>query len=68
MDKKVAKRTAMQENFIRTRKDIQPPGNGGQERPRYINIFVLPKLTLPDDKLLVVEVYEKGVPVTSRSA
>ena len=23
-------------------------------------IFVLPKLTLPDDKLLVVEVYEKG--------
>ena len=24
------------------------------------NIFVLPKLTLPDDKLLVVEVYEKG--------
>ena len=24
------------------------------------NIFVLPKLTLPDDKLLVVEIYEKG--------
>ena len=33
--------------------------NGGS-RHTVRGIFVLPKLTLPDDKLLVVEVYEKG--------
>ena len=59
IDKKVAKRTAMQENFIepvRTYNRLVTVDGKATVR----GIFVLPKLTLPDDKLLVVEVYEKG--------
>ena len=59
VDKKVAKRTAMQENFIepvRTYNRLITVDGKATVR----GIFVLPKLTLPDDKLLVVEVYEKG--------
>lgn len=59
VDKKVAKRTAMQENFIepvRTYNRLITVDGKATVR----NIFVLPKLTLPDDKLLVVEIYEKG--------
>lgn len=59
VDKKVAKRTAMQENFIepvRTYNRLTTVDGKATVR----GIFVLPKLTLPDDKLLVVEVYEKG--------
>lgn len=59
VDKKVAKRTAMQENFIepvRTYNRLVTVDGKATVR----GIFVLPKLTLPDDKLLVVEVYEKG--------
>lgn len=59
IDKKVAKRTAMQENFIepvRTYNRLVTVDGKATVR----NVFVLPKLTLPDDKLLVVEIYEKG--------
>ena len=59
VDKKVAKRTAMQENFIepvRTYNRLITVDGKATVR----GIFVLPKLTLPDDKLLVVEVYETG--------
>ena len=59
IDKKVAKRTAMQENFIepvRTYNRLTTVDGKATVR----NVFVLPKLTLPDDKLLVVEIYEKG--------
>lgn len=58
VDKKVAKRTAMQENIIepvRTYNRLTTVDGKATVR----NIFVLPKLTLPDDKLLVVEIYEK---------
>ena len=59
VDKKVARRTAMQENIIepvRTYNRLTTVDGKATVR----NIFVLPKLTLPDDKLLVVEIYEKG--------
>ena len=59
VDKKVARRTAMQENIIepvRTYNRLITVDGKATVR----NIFVLPKLTLPDDKLLVVEIYEKG--------
>ena len=59
IDKKVAKRTAMQENFIepvRTYNRLITVDGKATVR----NVLVLPKLTLPDDKLLVVEIYEKG--------
>lgn len=59
VDKKVAKRTAMQENSIepvRTFNHLVTVDGKATVR----NVFVLPKLTLPDDKVLVVEFYEKG--------
>ena len=59
VDKKVTRRTAMQENIIepvRTYNRLTTVDGKATVR----NIFVLPKLTLPDDKLLVVEIYEKG--------
>lgn len=63
----MTRRTAMQENIIepvRTYNRLTTVDGKATVR----NIFVLPKLTLPDDKLLVVEIYERVVPVTSRSA
>lgn len=59
VDKKVVRRTAMQENIIEpVRTYNRLTTVDGKVTVR--NIFVLPKLTLPDDKLLVVEIYEKG--------
>lgn len=58
VDKKIVKRTAMQEQVIcplrafnyLTRVDGKKSGR---------TVFALPKFTLPDDKKLVVEMYEK---------
>lgn len=59
IDKKVAKRTAMQENNIEPVRSFNRLTTiDGKATVR--NVFVLPKLTLPDDKVLVVEFYEKG--------
>jgi conjugative transposon TraN protein len=59
IDKKVAKRTAMQENNIEPVRTFNRLSTiDGKATVR--NVFVLPKLTLPDDKVLVVEFYEKG--------
>ena len=59
IDKKVAKRTAMQENNIEPVRTFNRLTTiDGKATVR--NVFVLPKLTLPDDKVLVVEFYEKG--------
>ncbi|MFV0588802.1 conjugative transposon protein TraN [Bacteroides reticulotermitis] len=59
IDKKVAKRTAMQENNIEPVRTFNRLTTiDGKTTVR--NVFVLPKLTLPDDKVLVVEFYEKG--------
>lgn len=58
-DKKVAKRTAMQESVIepvRTFNDLVTVDGKATVR----NVFVLPKITLPDDKVLVVEIYERN--------
>lgn len=59
VDKKVAKRTAIQEQVIyplRAHNNVQVVGGKKSERM----IFTLPKFTLPDDKQLEVELYEKG--------
>lgn len=59
IDKKVAKRTAMQENLIEPVRTFNRLTTiDGKATVR--NVFVLPKLTLPDDKVLVVEFYERG--------
>lgn len=58
VDKKVAKRTAMQEQIVwplRTHNNVTLVGGKQTER----TVFTLPKFTIPDDKQLVVELAEK---------
>jgi conjugative transposon TraN protein len=58
VDKKVAKRTAIQEQVIyplRAYNNIQEVGGKTSER----TVFTLPKFTIPDDKHLLVELHEK---------
>lgn len=58
VDKKVAKRTAIQEHVItplRSYNQITAVAGGKEER----TVFVLPKFTLPNDKQFVIEIAEK---------
>jgi conjugative transposon TraN protein len=59
VDKKVAKRTAIQEQVIYPvrayRHNIRIPGKTTER-----TIFALPKFTIPDGKHLIVELYEKN--------
>ena len=58
VDKKVAKRTAIQEQVIlplRAHNHVMQIGGKKSER----TVFTLPKFTIPDDKHLIVELYEK---------
>jgi len=58
VDKKVAKRTAIQEQVIyplRAYNNVQEVGGKTTERI----VFTLPKFTIPDDKHLLVELHEK---------
>jgi conjugative transposon TraN protein len=58
VDKKVAKRTAIQEQVIyplRAYNNVQEVGGKTTERM----VFTLPKFTIPDDKHLLVELQEK---------
>ena len=58
VDKKVMKRTAMQEQVIYPLRayNYVTRVNG---RDSECTVFALPKFTIPDDKKLVVEMYEK---------
>jgi conjugative transposon TraN protein len=58
VDKKVAKRTAMQERVIvplRSYNQMTVIAGNKEER----TVFCLPKFTIPDDKQLVIELFEK---------
>lgn len=58
VDKKVAKRTAIQEQVIwplRAHNNVTLIGGKKNER----TVFTLPKFTIPDDKYLVIELHEK---------
>lgn len=58
VDKKVAKRTAIQEQVIwplRAHNNVTLIGGKKSER----TIYTLPKFTIPDDKHLVIELHEK---------
>lgn len=58
VDKKVAKRTAIQEQVVwplRAHNNMTLIGGKRSER----TVFTLPKFTIPDDKHLVIELYEK---------
>lgn len=58
VDKKVAKRTAIQEQVIwalRAHNNVTLIGGKKSER----TVFTLPKFTIPDDKHLVIELHEK---------
>ena len=59
VDKKLTKRTAMQETVIyplRAYNFITTVGANGAER----TVFALDKITIPADKLLIIEVFEKN--------
>lgn len=59
VDRKVAKRTAIQEQVIvplRAYNHVTEVGGKSRER----TVFTLPKFTLPDDKQLVVEISEQN--------
>jgi conjugative transposon TraN protein len=58
VDKKVAKRTAIQEQIImplRSYNQVTGVAGGKEER----TVFALPKFTIPNDKQLVIELMEK---------
>jgi conjugative transposon TraN protein len=58
VDKKVAKRTAIQEQVIiplRSYNQITTVGGNKEER----TVFTLPKFTIPNDKQLIIELMEK---------
>jgi conjugative transposon TraN protein len=58
VDKKVAKRTAIQQQVIiplRSYNQITGVAGGKEER----TVFTLPKFTIPNDKQLVIELFEK---------
>jgi conjugative transposon TraN protein len=58
VDKKVAKRTAIQEQIIiplRSYNQITTVAGGKEER----TVFTLPKFTIPNDKQLIIELVEK---------
>jgi conjugative transposon TraN protein len=58
VDKKVAKRTAIQEQVIRpirSYNEVTTVAGGKEER----TVFTLPKFTIPNDKQLIIELFEK---------
>ncbi|MCL2738344.1 MAG: conjugative transposon protein TraN [Bacteroidales bacterium] len=58
VDKKVAKRTAIQERVIMPLRSYnQVTGVAGNREER--TVFVLSKFTIPDDKQLIIELFEK---------
>lgn len=59
VDKKVAKRTAVQEAYVDpVRMYSQQNTIDGKATVR--NVFVFPKMTIPNDKVLTVEIFERG--------
>lgn len=59
VDKKIAKRTAQQETYIEPVRTLNALTRiEGKSTGRIVYAF--PKIVIPDDKLLEVEIYEKG--------
>lgn len=59
VDKKVAKRTAIQESVLYPVRSFNEVITiGGKSTVR--TVYTLPKFTIPDDKILVVELVEKN--------
>lgn len=59
VDKKLVKRTAQQEKIISPLRSYNEEIEiGGKSTVR--TVYALPKLTLPDDKILTVDIYEKN--------
>ena len=60
VDKKIMKRTAMQEQVIYPLRAFNYVTRvDGKKNER--TVFALPKFTIPDDKKLIVEMYEKRI-------
>ncbi|GHV15491.1 conjugative transposon protein TraN [Bacteroidia bacterium] len=58
VDKKVAKRTAIQEQVVQPLRDYNNMAVIGSKRTERM-VFALPLFTLPDDKMLLVDLHEK---------
>lgn len=59
VDKKIAKRTAIQERILQPLRSFnEVMGIGGHRTQR--SVFVLEQFTLPDDKQLVVTLFERN--------
>ena len=59
VDKKIARRTAIQETILSpVRSYNEETTIAGQSTVR--TVYVLPKFTLPDDKVLIIELFEKN--------
>lgn len=59
VDKKIAKRTAMQETFVKPVRVFNDRTSIGP-KSTVRNVYAFPKITIPDDKVLVMEIYEKN--------
>src|SRR5690606_3338419 len=59
VDKKVAKRTVIQERIMIPLRTYKPLGEiGGKMKDQ--NVFLLDQFTISDDKVLLIEVFEKN--------
>ncbi|WP_324680828.1 conjugative transposon protein TraN [Hymenobacter sp. GOD-10R] len=59
-DKKTVKRTAVQESEVAPRYVYNSSHNAIAGNTLLERVYVYPKFTIPDDKVLVVEMFEKG--------
>lgn len=59
VDKKIAKRTVIQEQLMKSLRNYLPLGEiNGQSVKR--NVFMLDQFTIADDKVLLIEIFEKN--------
>ena len=60
VDKKVAKRTVVQERALTPLRTYKPLEDGISGKSTEQNVFLLDKFTITDDKVLLIEIFEKN--------
>lgn len=60
VDKKVAKRTVVQERALTPLRTYKPLEDGINGKSTEQNVFLLDKFTIADDKVLLIEIFEKN--------
>lgn len=59
-DKKVAKRTVMQEKILKPLRTHKPLDEGIKGKSTAQNVFLLDQFTIADDKVLLIDIFEKN--------